>query len=43
VKRKFCGTKDWQPGWGKKQSWLPEDPDMSGAKAAATNGSRCKG
>jgi type IV secretory pathway VirJ component len=35
VKKKFCGTKSWQPGWDdkKKQSWLPEDPDMSARDA----------
>jgi type IV secretory pathway VirJ component len=31
VKRKFCGTTSWHPGWDekKKQSWLVEDPDMT--------------
>ena len=45
VKRKFCGTKAWRPGWDekKKQSWLPEDPDMTereggGAKWIALQG-----
>jgi type IV secretory pathway VirJ component len=30
VKRRFCGTSTWKPGWDEKkqQSWLPEDPDM---------------
>jgi len=38
VKRPFCGTKDWRPGWDekKKQSWLPEDPGMAGADDGAT-------
>ena len=45
VKRKFCGTNAWHPGWDekKKQSWLPEDPDMTereggGAKWIALQG-----
>jgi len=31
VKRRFCGTTTWRPGWEekKKQSWLPEQPDMT--------------
>src|SRR5262245_56276737 len=31
VKRRFCGTATWHPGWDekKKQSWLPEDSGMS--------------
>ncbi len=31
VKRPFCGTKAWKPGWDakKKQSWLPETPEMT--------------
>jgi type IV secretory pathway VirJ component len=37
VKRKFCGTKDWRPGWDekKKQIWLPEDPNMSEGEGGA--------
>lgn len=45
VKRRFCGTKAWRPGWDekKKQSWLQEDPDMTereggGAKWIALQG-----
>src|SRR4030095_2875490 len=45
VKRKICGTTAWRPGWDekKKQSWLPEDPDMTereggGAKWIALQG-----
>lgn len=45
VKRAFCGSKVWKPGWNekKKQSWLPEDPDMTerdggGAKWIALQG-----
>ena len=31
VKRPFCGTKTWKPGWNekKKQSWLSEDPTFA--------------
>lgn len=31
VKRRFCGTTTWRPGWDEKkeQSWLPENPEMS--------------
>jgi type IV secretory pathway VirJ component len=31
VRRRFCGTSAWHPGWDekKKQSWLPEAPAMS--------------
>lgn len=45
VKRPFCGSKGWQPGWNekKKQIWLPEDRDMTereggGAKWIALQG-----
>jgi len=38
VRRTFCGTKTWLPGWNekKKQSWLPEDPDMAGRDEGGT-------
>lgn len=45
VKRRFCGTGAWQPGWDekKKQSWLPETSGMTereggGAKWIALQG-----
>ncbi|HZN55094.1 MAG TPA: AcvB/VirJ family lysyl-phosphatidylglycerol hydrolase [Candidatus Polarisedimenticolaceae bacterium] len=45
VKRRWCGTDAWKPGWDekKKQSWLPEDPKMperegGGAKWIALQG-----
>jgi type IV secretory pathway VirJ component len=38
VKRPFCGTKSWKPGWNekKKQSWLFEDPDLSEPEGGGT-------
>ena len=38
VKRPFCGTKSWKPGWNekKKQSWLPEDPSMTEPEGGGT-------
>ena len=38
VKRPFCGTKSWKPGWNekKKQSWLSEDPGMSEPEGGGT-------
>jgi type IV secretory pathway VirJ component len=38
VKRKFCGTKAWRPGWDdkKKQSWLQEFPDMTEREGGGT-------
>jgi len=38
VKRPFCGTTAWRPGWDdkKKQSWLPEDPGMAGTDEGTT-------
>jgi len=45
VKRRFCGTESWKPGWDekKRQSWLPEDERMperegGGAKWIALQG-----
>jgi len=38
VKRPFCGTKDWRPGWDdkKKESWLQEDPGMPASENGDT-------
>jgi type IV secretory pathway VirJ component len=38
VKRPFCGSKIWKPGWNekKKQSWLPEYPGMTEPEGGGT-------
>jgi type IV secretory pathway VirJ component len=38
VKKPFCGTKQWKPGWDdkKKQSWLPETADMPEREGGGT-------
>lgn len=38
VKRPFCGTKSWKPGWNekKKQSWLSEYPSMTAPEGGGT-------
>jgi hypothetical protein len=38
VKRPFCGTKSWKPGWNekKKQSWLSEYPAMTEPEGGGT-------